>query len=170
MTALQEYEIPLETVLEFKYLGRLLKATDDDWSSVIDNIWKARNNWSRLAQILGKDVVDNRTLGSFYVVVVQAIQMFRLEMWVETHHIKRLLRGFYHRVAHQILGKMPWWHTEGTREYPPLGDAMMALGLEEIGTYIYRRQNKLVHYVANRPILDLCMDTERRPGYWALTR
>ena len=44
VTTIQAYERPLETVSSFKYLGRLLIATNDDWPAVIPNIWKSRNS------------------------------------------------------------------------------------------------------------------------------
>ena len=44
-TSLRAHDWPLETVLSFKYLGRLLTAPDDDWSAVITNLWKAQNSW-----------------------------------------------------------------------------------------------------------------------------
>ena len=59
---------------------------------------------------------------------------------------------------------MPWWRAEGMCEYPPLGDAMRAAWIKEIDTYISRRKNTVVGYIATFPILKLCLDTERRPG------
>ena len=53
MTEFQDYDGPLETVLLFKYLGRLLAATNNNWLDVIDNLRKARKSWSHLDWILG---------------------------------------------------------------------------------------------------------------------
>ena len=44
----QEYVRPLETVISFKYLGRLLTATDNYCPSVISNLHKVCKIWSRL--------------------------------------------------------------------------------------------------------------------------
>ena len=44
VTAIQDYDRPLEILSSFKYLGRLLIETDEDWMAVIDNIWKARKS------------------------------------------------------------------------------------------------------------------------------
>ena len=76
--------------------------------------------------------------GHFYDVIVQAILMSRSETWVVTPCIKRILRGFHHRLARWILGNIPLQRAEGILEYPPLGDAVRADGLEEIETYISR--------------------------------
>ena len=44
----QEYRRPLVEVSEFKYLGRVLKASDDDWPAVVGKFGKARNRWERM--------------------------------------------------------------------------------------------------------------------------
>ena len=51
--------------------------------------------------------------------------------------------GFHHRVARRIPDKMPHWHAEGKREYPPLGDAVRADGIEKTETYISSWQDML---------------------------
>ena len=48
--------------------------------------------------------------------------------------------------------------------YPPLSEALEETGLQEVETYISRRQNTVAHFIAVRPIMDLCMAAERRPG------
>ena len=52
-------------VLEFRYLGRLLTVTDDDWPAVAGNIQKARMSWGRLAWVLGREGADLKVLRSF---------------------------------------------------------------------------------------------------------
>ena len=41
---------------------------------------------------------------------------------------------------------------------------MAEAGFEEIGAYVTRRQTMVAHYIATRPILDLCERYSRRPG------
>ena len=48
--------------------------------------------------------------------------------------------------------------------YPPLEEAMAEEGLQEVETYIYRHQNIVTQFIANRPIIDLFLEVERRPG------
>ena len=48
------YGKPMEAVLEFRYLGRLLTATYDNWPAVAGNIKKARRSWGSLAWLLGR--------------------------------------------------------------------------------------------------------------------
>ena len=36
--------------------------------------------------------------------------------------------------------------------------------LEEIGVYTSQRQKMIVQYIATRPIMELCLEAERKPG------
>ena len=38
------------------------------------------------------------------------------------------------------------------------------VGLEEIGVNIARNQNTVAQYIANCPIMDLCLEVYRKPG------
>ena len=114
MTEFRDYERPQETVLSFKYLVRLLTETNENRPGVIANLWKSRNIWPHMDWILGWEGADTQTSGRFYTTVVQSIPLFRPEMWVVTPRIKRILEGFRHMVARQILSNMPRLRTEGT--------------------------------------------------------
>ena len=74
----------MEAVSEFRYLGRLLTATDDDWPSVAGNIRKARVSWGRLVWVLGREGADLKVSRSFYTVVTQQVLLFGAETWVLT--------------------------------------------------------------------------------------
>ena len=43
--AFEAYGATIESVSEFKYLGRILTATEDDWKAVVGNLRKARQKW-----------------------------------------------------------------------------------------------------------------------------
>ena len=53
--AFHAYGTKMRAVTEFKYLGRVLTNTDDDWPAVAGNIRKARASWGRLARVLGRE-------------------------------------------------------------------------------------------------------------------
>ena len=63
-------------MIYFKYLGRLLNATDYDWTTVIANLQKAQKSWSHFSSILGREGGDTKISGCFYLEVVQAILIF----------------------------------------------------------------------------------------------
>ena len=47
---------------------------------------------------------------------------------------------------------------------PTLEDAIAEAGFQEVDTYISRRQNTVTQFIVTRPIMDLCLVAERRPG------
>ena len=46
--AFEAYGRPLEMVTTFKYLGRILTASDAGWMAVVANLQKAPKRWARL--------------------------------------------------------------------------------------------------------------------------
>ena len=75
--AFHAYGKPMEAVSEFRYLGRLLTATYDDWPAVAGNIRKARVSWGRLSRVLGREGADLKVSQSFYTDVTQQVLLFR---------------------------------------------------------------------------------------------
>ena len=45
----------------------------------------------------------------------------------------------------------------------PLLDALRAEGLEDMETYISRRQNMVAQFIETQPIIDLCLEAKQRP-------
>ena len=52
--------------------------------------------------MLSREGADSGTLGIIYVAVVQAVLLYRLEMWVMTPHIGRVLVGLIHRLTRRV--------------------------------------------------------------------
>ena len=67
---------PIDNVSEFRYLGRVLTAGDDDWLTVAGILGKARKSWERLSWSLGHEGADLRVSGNFYKAVAQAVLLF----------------------------------------------------------------------------------------------
>ena len=99
------YGKPMEAVLEFRYLGRLLTATDDDWPEVVGNIRKARVSWVRLARVLGREGADPKVSRSFYTAVTQQVLLFRAEMWVLTRKMESSLDALQVRFSRRLTGR-----------------------------------------------------------------
>ena len=53
-TALTAYTSPFTTVPSFKYLGRILSTSYDDWTVVPHNLRKARKKWLQLSGVMGR--------------------------------------------------------------------------------------------------------------------
>ena len=78
----QAYRRPLVEVSEFKYLGRVLTASDDNWPVVVGNLRKAQKQWAWMSRILGWEVADPRTSDSFNKVVLQETLLIYAETWL----------------------------------------------------------------------------------------
>ena len=86
--AFHAYGKPMEAVSEFRYLRRILTATDNDWPEVAGNIRKARVIWGRLAQVLGREGADPKVSRIFYTAVTQQVLLFGAETWVLTRRME----------------------------------------------------------------------------------
>ena len=68
--AFSAYGRPLEMVNYFKYLERLISATEDDWSEVVRNLAKAHTFQQRLTRILSRKGAAPQLSGFFFKSVV----------------------------------------------------------------------------------------------------
>ena len=93
----------MESVKEFRYLGRILTSTDDDWPAVARNLQKARATWGRLARILGRVGADPKVSRNFYIAVTQQVFLFRAETWVLTVKMETALDAFQRIKSKYIL-------------------------------------------------------------------
>ena len=57
--------IPLEMVTAFKYLGRLILVTDDNWPTVVINLAWAKTLWKRMLHTLSREGEIPRVSGLF---------------------------------------------------------------------------------------------------------
>ena len=60
------YGLPLEMVTPLKYLGRVLSVVDDDWTTVVRNLVKARTVWWRMSKIMSREGARLRVSGFFF--------------------------------------------------------------------------------------------------------
>ena len=105
--AFSAYGQPMEPALEFRYLGWLLTATDDDWPTVAGNIKKARISWGCLARVLGREGADPKVSRNFYIAVTQQVFLFGAETWILTKNMESALDAFQGRVARKLTGRQP---------------------------------------------------------------
>ena len=54
VVALTAYVRPLTVVSSFKYLGRVLVASDNDYPTVIRKLRRSRHKWAILSQVFGR--------------------------------------------------------------------------------------------------------------------
>ena len=129
----------MEAVTEFRYLRRILTATDDDRPSVAGNIKKAQRSWGRLAWVLGREGAEPKVLWTFYIAVTQQVLLFRAETWVLTKKMESALDAFQGRVARNLMGRQPRRWRYGGWYYLSLAGAMKEAGIVRIRTSIFLR-------------------------------
>ena len=154
--AFHAYRKPMEAMSECRYLGRLLMATDDEWTEMTGNIRKAWVSWGRLVRVLGREGADPKVSRSFYTAVTQQVLLFGAETWVLTQKMESALDALQGRVARRLTGRQPRQGRDGRWFYPSLTVAMKEAGVVRIRTSILRRQNTVAKFIAKRPILSLC--------------
>ena len=108
--AFHAYGNKMRAVTEFRYLGRVMTNTDDDWPAVAGNIRKARVTWGRLARILGREGADPKVSRNFYIAVTQQVLLFGVETWVLTKRMEPALERV--QVSLHPLGKYPGFRPE----------------------------------------------------------
>ena len=63
-------------VTSFKYLWRVISATDNDWPVVVRNLTKSRAVWRRLTSIISREGAAPQVSGFFFKAVVQLVLIF----------------------------------------------------------------------------------------------
>ena len=134
----------MRAVTEFRYLGRVLTDTDDDWPAVAGNIWKARASWGRLARVLGREGADPKVSRSFYSDVTQQVLLFGAESWVLTEKMEFALDAFQGRVARRLTGRKPRRGRDVEWFYPSLAGALKEAEVMRARTSVLWRQNTLL--------------------------
>ena len=154
----------MESVKEFRYLGRTLTSTDDDWPAVARNLQRAWATCGRLTRILGREGADPKVSRNFYIAVTQQVLLFGEDTWVMTIKMEVALDAFQGRVARRLTGRVPRLGRDGKWQYLPLAGATKDAGIVRSRTSVLRRHNTVAQFVATRPILALCEGSERQGG------
>ena len=101
------YGTPLTEVTSSRYLGQTFSSSYNNWPAVEQKLRRAQGKWGWLGKILGREGAERRTVGRFYVAVVQAVLLFSSETWVTTPRLEKSLKGFHHRAVRQMAGMVP---------------------------------------------------------------
>ena len=145
-------------VSSFRYLGQTLTEVDNDWPDFFTNLLKAQTVLDHLSRILGVEGTYERTLGRFYILVLQATLLFGSNTGVVTPHMQRNLEGFHHRVERHLTGKITCHQADGVYICHTLEEAMQESVFEKMEVYIERLQNMVTQYISTWTIMDLCLE------------
>jgi hypothetical protein len=151
----------IKRVTEFKYLGRILDAEDNDHKAVNYNLNKAKQQWGRLTKVLASAKGKPRTMAKFYMAIVQAVLLFGSETWALTKDMERRLDSFHHRCARHLTHRHIQQKPDGTWECPRSKEVLEEAGLSTIREMIENRKRNLMDFIATRKVYHQC--TESRP-------
>jgi hypothetical protein len=160
------YDVELERVEVFKYLGRLLAMDDNDVQAIRANLKKARKCWKMLSRFLRAENMDARVCGMFYKAVVQAVLLFGSETWVLTPSAMKVLAGFHIRSAYRMarVNKPRKDPRTGVWTYPSTALVLEEVCLHTIEHYVQVRRQHIAAYIVDQPIFKLCTGEGRRRG------
>ena len=128
------------------------------------NLRRAQEKWGLLVNLLSREGADRRTTGFLNVELVKAVLLFGSETWVMTPELEKYINDFRHRAVRRMAGMGTKCKLDGTWMYPPIGSALVTVGLNKIGVYISPCQNIVAQYIATHPIVDLCLLTYHNTG------
>ena len=135
-------------VTSFKYLGRLILATDYNWPAVMRKLDRAKKFWSRMLLIVSREGASPWVSRFFFKAVIQAVLIFREETWVVTPLTGKALGGFQTHVARRMMGQLPRRTTERKWRYTSAAAARKAAGFLTMEEYFRQCQNTAAHYIA----------------------
>jgi hypothetical protein len=138
-------DIPLETVGQFSYLGRIMLDNDSDMAAAHSNIKKARSKWRGLARglarVLNNEGADPKTMVIFYRAVILAVLLYGSETWVMTEQLYRTINSFHVTISRQI-SRLPIRYDEETDSWvrPSMERVFQLTGLRPLYDYVHIRR------------------------------
>ena len=139
---------PIERVSEFRYLGRMIADSNDDWLAILTNIKKYRIRWGRLAKVLRSYTIPHKLASVFYKVVIMTVLLYGRDTWVITGTMRLKLRSFHHSVERSLSplkGKLD--EQSGIFRLPHIKEVRESLDLKTIDEYISDRRLTLMRTV-----------------------
>ena len=120
-----------------------------DDAAIIAQLKLARCTWGRMHCVLSANGVCSKTMGRFYLSVIQQILLHGAESWVLSQSAIRLLESFHHRCARHMAHQHIRCLADGNWEYPKIAHVFARCGLSPVMTYIAQRKTRLLnHYAA----------------------
>jgi hypothetical protein len=130
---------PIETITNFRYLGRPLTSNDSNWAAARYNLTRARQRWALIARVLSRESASPRISAIFYKATIQTVLLYGSETWVLTDEIIQILTSFHHSVARKLTGRYPY-PIQDTDEWihPSITETLQLAGLFPMNEYLQR--------------------------------
>lgn len=153
----------LKSVETFKYLGRIVSSTDNDWPALQRNLTKARQRWGMISRVLRRHGANARISGKFYKAAVLTILLYSSETWVWTKRMWKAANSFHVHVARCLSGRRARFQN-GSWVWPPVTETLQACRLQPLAVYIDRRRRHIQPYLEDSQLYATCLATPRKPG------
>ena len=128
----------VETVRNFRYLGRILCDDDVDTLAIQARLQKARKTWGRFHSLLQSDGASPETMGRFYRTVIQQTLLFGSETWVLPRQTRLRLERFHRRCAWSMPRRPFRRYPDGTWDHPPTDEVLAECKLHSLAEYMER--------------------------------
>ena len=158
----EEEAARIEGVEVFRYLGRLMDPSNNDWPEVLHNTRKARQVWGRIGKLLQREGTEPAVLEKFYCKLVQVILSFGAVTWVLTEPMMQRLEGAHMSFLQQVKHKKATHKRDGSWRMVTAEAVLKGAGTQLLRTYVDRRQVTVEEWVAIWTIFDGCA---REMGY-----
>ena len=88
----------------FPYLGWTITYNNTNCLAVYQNLRKSRRRWGMITGLLANTGSTVPAQGMVYKEVAHSLLLYGSESWVMMGEMLKVLEGFHHRVARQIMG------------------------------------------------------------------
>jgi hypothetical protein len=139
----------LERVKVFKYLGQLIGYNDADTQAMRSTLRKVQGYWAWILPVLWAEYTSPQTCGMFYKVTVQAVLLYRSEMWSLLPSSVKRLEGFHVSTAWQMSSLWPEKKSNSMWSYPCSADVLEKARLQMTAHYISVRQQTVANFIVN---------------------
>ena len=142
------FDVEIEQVHEFKYLGRWVTDDDVDKLAIQRNFEKALRTWGRLHRLLSQERTRNiKLVVSVYQAIVCQQLLFGSETWILSNQRHKMLESFHRRCVRFLTGDFIKKLPNGDWHYPKTEDVMQKAGLKSIKQYIEQRRKNVEVYM-----------------------
>ena len=106
--AIREQLEPLKATTTFPYLGRTVMYNNSNWEALYSKVRKAQQRWGIVTKVMWNTGAPIKSRSVMYKVVVQAVLLYRSEIWLIMDNMVTVLESFHNRTARCIVGVMLW--------------------------------------------------------------
>ena len=142
----------MDNVENFKYMGRSLEQTDNDWPDVRRNLMRAWRVWGRLGKMLRREGADPKVAAMVYWVVTQAVILFGSDTWVLLAKMDITVEGTHTRFLIKITRNQERRKAYRTRSNPEVEEVREVVGTQPDKTYTRIRPGTVAQWVDRRKI------------------